>query len=272
MRIEKVNDNQIKCTLTREDFEERNLKISELAYGTEKAKKLFKEVMQQAQYEYGFEADNIPLMIEAIPMSTGCVVFIITKVEDPEELDTRFSRFAPSVHDSDDDEDDENISDVMVDAIAGQKQDNPYNGEDPINVNDLLKKIFKAASKGAEAINDNNARKNRNSSDESKNQSDSAISSLKVYSFIDMDSLVKACKMMNAGYAGESSLFKNVETGKLYLVLVSGDFGNPEAVGMCNMLKEYGDLEPSSSVLIAYIEEHYDHIIEDKAVQKLSLL
>ena len=40
MKIEKVNDNQIRCTLTREDLASRELKISELAYGTEKAKNL----------------------------------------------------------------------------------------------------------------------------------------------------------------------------------------------------------------------------------------
>ncbi len=32
----------------------------------------------------------IPLMIEAIPISMDSIVLIITKVEDPDELDTRF--------------------------------------------------------------------------------------------------------------------------------------------------------------------------------------
>ena len=36
MKIEKVNENQIRCTLTREDLASRELKISELAYGTER--------------------------------------------------------------------------------------------------------------------------------------------------------------------------------------------------------------------------------------------
>lgn len=71
MKIEKVNDNQIRCTLTREDLAERQIKLSELAYGTEKAKLLFRDMMQQAAYEFGFEADDIPLMIEAIPLITG---------------------------------------------------------------------------------------------------------------------------------------------------------------------------------------------------------
>ena len=95
MKIEKINDNQIRCTLTKEDLDSHQIRISELAYGTEKAKRLFRDMMQQAQIQFGFEADNIPLMIEAIPVSAESIILIITKVEDPEELDTRFSKFAP---------------------------------------------------------------------------------------------------------------------------------------------------------------------------------
>ena len=94
MKIEKVNDHQIRCTLTREDLADRELKLSELAYGTEKAKDLFRDMMQQASFEFGFEAEDIPLMIEAIPVSGDCLVLVVTKVEDPDELDTRFSNFS----------------------------------------------------------------------------------------------------------------------------------------------------------------------------------
>ena len=52
-------------------------------------------MMQQAQIQFGFEADNIPLMIEAIPVNLDSIILIITKVEDPDELDTRFSKFSP---------------------------------------------------------------------------------------------------------------------------------------------------------------------------------
>ena len=62
---------------------------------------VFHDMMQQAAAEFGFEAEDIPLMIEAIPTSSDSIVLIITKVEDPEELDTRFSKFAPSPTDLD---------------------------------------------------------------------------------------------------------------------------------------------------------------------------
>ena len=94
MQIEKINDNQIRCTLTKEDLAQRQLKLNELTYGSAKARELFKDMMNQAYEEVGFESSNIPLMIEAIPVSSDCLVLIITKVEDPEEFDTRFSRFS----------------------------------------------------------------------------------------------------------------------------------------------------------------------------------
>ena len=56
MKIEKINDNQIRCTLTRDDLAQRQLKLSELAYGSEKAKSLSSEKLQQAASEFGIEA------------------------------------------------------------------------------------------------------------------------------------------------------------------------------------------------------------------------
>ncbi len=101
MKIEKVNENQIRCTLSKKELAERQIKLSELAYGSEKAKGLFRDMIEQANYEFGFEADDIPLMIEAIPLSGENIILQITKVEYPEELDTRFSKFSEGDEDGD---------------------------------------------------------------------------------------------------------------------------------------------------------------------------
>ena len=96
MKLERLSENQIRCTLNKADLADRELMLNELAYGTDKAKELFRDMMEQASVELGFEANDIPLMIEAIPISPECLILIITKVEDPEELDTRFARFSKS--------------------------------------------------------------------------------------------------------------------------------------------------------------------------------
>ena len=116
MKLEKLNDNQIRCTLNKSDLDKRELRLSELAYGSAKARALFRDMIQQASIELGFEADNIPLMIEAIPISNECLVLVVTKVEDPDELDTRFSRFSSPFDEDDFDED--YSSDVFDEDLA----------------------------------------------------------------------------------------------------------------------------------------------------------
>ena len=114
MKIERLNENQIRCTLNKSDLASRQLKINELAYGSDKAKELFRDMMQQASYELGFEAEDTPLMIEAIPLLPEALILLVTKVEDPDELDTRFSTFTEEDWDSPDyeydlsDEEDDN--------------------------------------------------------------------------------------------------------------------------------------------------------------------
>ena len=58
MKFEKINDKQIRCTLDNSDLGERGINLSELAYGSEKAKTLFREMLQKASVELGFETEN----------------------------------------------------------------------------------------------------------------------------------------------------------------------------------------------------------------------
>ena len=59
MKIERISDNQIRCTLTSLDLSSRGINLAELAYGSEKARNLFREMIQQAAQEVGFEAEDI---------------------------------------------------------------------------------------------------------------------------------------------------------------------------------------------------------------------
>ena len=42
MKLERISENQIRCTLTRSDLADRELKISELAYATANDKALYR--------------------------------------------------------------------------------------------------------------------------------------------------------------------------------------------------------------------------------------
>ena len=58
MKIERISDNQIRCTLNKEDLEGKETLLSELAFGSEKAKGLFRELMNKAATELGFETNE----------------------------------------------------------------------------------------------------------------------------------------------------------------------------------------------------------------------
>ena len=75
MKIEKISNSQIRCILTGEDLASRQLRLSELAYGSEKARALFRDMMEQAAIQCGFDAENYPLMIEAIPLGSDSINF-----------------------------------------------------------------------------------------------------------------------------------------------------------------------------------------------------
>lgn len=124
MKIEKINDKQIRCILTSADFLSRQLKISELAFGTDKAKQLFRDMMEQANDEFGFNTENIPLMIEAMPLSPDSIALIITKVDGQEGMDASPKMPSPESPEAmpvlgiDEDLDDEKSPFVMVRIFA----------------------------------------------------------------------------------------------------------------------------------------------------------
>ena len=260
MKIEKVNDHQIRCTLTREDLADRELKISELAYGTEKAKNLFRDMMQQASFEFGFEAEDIPLMIEAIPLNSDCIVLIITKVEDPEELDTRFSKFAPSVHDTDEE------LDAMIDSLSEGADD----------VLDLFKKLHDG--KFADALEESEEISAPGKNQPKKNVKKPVLSIsenqelTRIYSFDSISTVARIARILAPCYNGSNSLYKN-GTGHRYMLVISKSSHTPvEFNKVCNILSEYGSGEKYIPASEAYLEEHFEPLIKDHALQSLKAL
>ncbi len=243
MKIEKVNENQIRCTLTREDLASRELKISELAYGTEKAKSLFRDMMQQASFEFGFEAEDIPLMIEAIPLNSECIVLIITKVEDPEELDTRFSKFSPAIHD----DSDKNLDDMLEELSNGADE-----------VLDLFKRIHEGKK----------ANSKQTSLQDTAKAADPDL--IQIFIFDSLGSLVDVSAILSESYSARNSLYKDEEDGKYLLVISKGDHTPEEFTRVCNVLSEHGSTRRIPSSTYAFLEEHYMPLIADHAIQSLS--
>ncbi len=250
MKIEKISDTQIRCTLSRQDLADRDLKLSELAYGSDKAKDLFRELMVQASYECGFEADDLPLMIEAIPVSGDCLVLVVTKVEDPDELDTRFSNFS-SFRDSGDEDSTSSTPSVAEEilecfghlgALLGKNRENTPQTTDT-----------------AEEFPQEEA-------------APSGSSLTKVYSFPNLSTVTTLAQLISPYYFGESTLYKDEVSTNYYLVLHMSDHTPEEFNRICNVISEYGTPVNTAYASLSYFAEHFKPIVKADAVQTLTVL
>ena len=260
MRIEKINENSICCTLTSFDLSVRNLNLRELAYGSEKAKKLFDEMMTKASNEVGFNADNTPIMIEAIPLSSDSIKLIISKVPDPEELDTRFSRFTQNPAAKKDGDNWLNRLTAALlegaEGLVGQLQ----------KLNDEAKKPEAGAAAEVPAASESASGTDQaGPADQAHRRSDD----YRAFSFDDMDAAINACKAATA-FTGESMLYRNPFNGQYVLIVECADAGNENFSRACNVIAEYGRMLRTVQNTLSYYEEHYKPIVKSDAIQKLA--
>ena len=255
MKLEKLSDTQIRCTLSKEDLSQRQLHLSELAYGSEKAKELFRDMMQQASIELGFEADNIPLMIEAIPISNDCLVLVVTKVEDPDELDTRFSRFSKINMDDSFDEDFSDIDDTDFEEMDFLDDEDDIDMDDeplpfsPSSDFDNADSDASTSSKERSAIDDaldliapftQAIAQAKKEAMRKKKENRSSVQDCQYYSFQNFSQAAQLGAFLAPFFEGESSLYKDSFSNNYYMILRKTQSENDTFHRACNIAADFG--------------------------------
>lgn len=287
MKLEKLSDTQIRCTLSKEDLSQRQLHLSELAYGSEKAKELFHDMMQQASIELGFEADNIPLMIEAIPISNDCLVLVVTKVEDPDELDTRFSRFSKINMDDSFDEDFSDIDDTDFEEMDFLDDEDDIDMDDeplPFGSSsdfDNADSDASTSSKERSAIDDaldliapftQAIAQAKKEAMRKKKENRSSVQDCQYYSFQNFSQAAQLGAFLAPFFEGESSLYKDSFSNNYYMILRKTQSENDTFHRACNIAADFGVRISASYATPAYFREHFETILEENAVEMLGEL
>ena len=287
MKLEKLSDTQIRCTLSKEDLSQRQLHLSELAYGSEKAKELFRDMMQQASIELGFEADNIPLMIEAIPISNDCLVLVVTKVEDPDELDTRFSRFSKINVDDSFDEDFSDIDDTDFEEMDFLDDEDDIDMDDeplpfsPSSDFDNADSDASTSSKERSAIDDaldliapftQAIAQAKKEAMRKKKENRSSVQDCQYYSFQNFSQAAQLGAFLAPFFEGESSLYKDSFSNNYYMILRKTQSENDTFHRACTIAADFGVRISASYATPAYFREHFETILEENAVEMLGEL
>lgn len=236
MKIEKINDNQIRCTLSKEDLSDRNIQLSELAYGTGKTKELFQDMMRQANDDFGFEVNDTPLMVEAIPLSPESIVLVITKVEDPSETEDHLAKF---------------FSKEVKDTLLSQFEKREMNLGDIEDIAD--RHVDELEIDRHQTLG---------------NEEDSLLYS--IYIFNTLNEVIKVSKLAAPFFKGDSAVFKSPFNNKYYLSLCMDAEDEASMIKVCGILTEHGTREnPTYAKELFYIE-HFDEVIGMNAIEKLA--
>lgn len=243
MKIERINENSIALIIKSEELNARNMKLSDLSYGSEKAKDLLIEMMNLAKTEVGFDADA-PLAVEAVPLKDGAIKLIITKVFNPDELDARYSRFTPMKHD-----------------------------KLPLTVMQMLESTI---DKFEEALRQGSMKGIEDVHSVEKLEIRKETEPTAIFEFEDIDKASDATRNIK-NYDYISVLYKDEKNKKYFLVLsIEANAPKDKVVEfnkVCNTLAEYGTrVRGKIGMNQAYYEEHYKIIIKEDAVSKLSRL
>lgn len=283
MRIEKINDNQIRCTLNQKDLKDREIGIKELAYGTDKAKALFRDLMEQASYEFGFNSEDIPLMIEAIPLQPDALMLIITKIEDPDELDTRFSQFTD---DSEYQDEDDELYEDDEDSYLYDSDNAVYDDNDEADL------LYEKSMDSTDAEEESDAplafaatpkQGETSSSDDfitlpealgmeprPKQKPERSKDVSMIYQFNSLEDVCQAAGNVISSELEDNTLFYNHKDNEYYLIIYRCSMPQIQFNSICSIINEYATPVRQTYATIEFFKEHYEELVSNEAIQKLA--
>ncbi len=259
MQIEVIGNLRIKCTLTNEYLKSRWVDISDLAYGTEAMTALFRDIIEETREKFGIDfgaRENHPVMIEAVPMGEDSLAIFISKAEDAEELDTRFSRFSPGPANggitpslSSDDGDD------LFDDFDGDDEEE----EMPRQIRPARPVVKKSVAEFGRPF------------FEVLDKEKDKIRETGCLVTIGFDKLTDLMDLASRGlrYEGESSVYKNRKTGKFLLVIPAEGEDYKTALSFAESATEFGSARIVPRSGAAFLDKDYDIIIATRALEKL---
>lgn len=233
MKIERLNENQLRFTVWRKDLPDEEFSIAEFTGHSEKADELIKYMMDRAREEFGFETDAQSVVVEAIPVNKDCIVFLVTKVDEEEEdkfsyikeLQKQAMEMAKALKDgtvelSDETEEKEEprIVDAPVDERTGQTM--PY----------------------------------------------------MIYRTTNMESLITVSHIVSSYYDSDNTLYKHYDDVTYYLIVSHNRNTNMEFERVCDTLREFTEPYKFNYTTKYYMDEHYRSIIKNNALQTLAEL
>ncbi|MCL2286269.1 MAG: adaptor protein MecA [Firmicutes bacterium] len=247
MRVERINDNQIKFEFMAQDLAERDINISDIVNpSANKTHGLFREITGLLQTEYGFATIGTPLVFEAT-MSHDTLCVIVTRMVNDHGYGANDGM--------------SNLQNILSNYMSqletyGEHSDEVQSFLDSVPLLDDL-----PLPRGGRRRPACNAKPRVH-----KKKPESGYA---VFAFDNFDMLAAAASRIPESYKGRSHVYKLRD--KYQLILQNVGIGEHSAKKFTAQLSEFGQKQKSSVITYNQIMEHGEVIIAEDAINKLKI-
>lgn len=88
MKIERINENKIRVTISFADLEERNIDIDFLNYSSPETQEFFAYIIEQAEKEFGFSSSNSQFIVDPETFAEEGFIINITRFDDDRDFES----------------------------------------------------------------------------------------------------------------------------------------------------------------------------------------
>lgn len=251
MRMEKINEHQIRCVVNNADLAMHKITTNELRYGSNEANELFRTMLDEASAQYNFNEEELPVMIEAIPMNSEELLIIISAVEDADELDPHFVKFSKDAFTEKKPKEKE-LLDELFDA--GKEEDIPYDDGYTSDNDGNDSSLDDSKNDNAHA---NHANNNRRSAPRVP------ITNVGVFHFNNMDEVIYFCRCLHR-FSGKTMLYRGNKKHEFFLSVLRPYEMSPLSFRiLLSQLCEYAPILSQGEILYAHFSENEKPLIEN---------
>lgn len=257
MTFKRINQDTVCCILTEDDMLEYGVELEDFIMNKEKVQDVLHNIVERAAEELDLDMKRggmLSLQIMPLPDNSISIIFSEKGQINVVDIINQLKKALGSIDD---------LKKLKQDAMGlGMANEVEEIGKQENHENQQAK-LLKSADQTAKGD-----KKGKNGKGE-KQDKEVTESKLRIYSFQSLFDAAEFCSYIPTKTKVISQLYKEPKSNVYYLVFTKSKLTKKEFARVCSKAVEFGKFISDDPVRASYMEEHYEHIVEEKAVREL---
>lgn len=246
MTFKRINQDTICCILTEDDMMEYGVELEDFITNREKVQDVLHHIVERAVEELDLHIQKGGMLsLQIMPLPDHSISIVFSEKGQMNMLDL-IQQLKKTLG---------NIEDIRKLQQTPELSTLPEGADRTDVKGNLGEKSDRAQKKSKGGKQDKKVQR-----EESK---------LRIYSFASIGDAAKFCSYVPAKTKVVSQFYKDEKKKMYYLVFTKSKLSKKEFAKVCSKAAEFGKYVSDDPLRAAYLEEHMEHIVEEKAVREL---